>query len=236
MKEVSRILLTLFLSFIALNELHAQAFQEGNKNVDVGIAFGAYGTKLKVSNTVSTASGSSSSDSTYTDTDGAASTIIPISFEYGLTDKIGLGADLTISNYFIDEEDEDEIARVNAFDFGIRSNYHLLNADKNDLMIGAGIGFSSINWEAESNPNQFIDSYSGSGIYWTVALTDRIFFSEHVGILFNLSYRGYFYSALEVELSPEGEEFFSSRGAKFEQELDWTFNGFTIGTGLAVKF
>ena len=230
MKRSIQLLLTFSFAILITNQLNAQAFQQGNKNIDVGIGFAAYGTKFTTTNTVNNVETSSS------ETDGAASTIFPISFEYGITDKIGLGVDLTISNYFIDEEDKDTISNVNAFEFGIRSNYHLLNSDKNDLMIGVGLGFSGMNWEAEPIAGQFIDSYSGSGIYWTVGVTDRIFFSEHIGILFNVAYRGYFYSALETKLTAEGEAFFEAANVDFTQEIDWTFSGFTVGTGLAVKF
>ena len=234
MKRPIQLLFSFVLAFLITNQLSAQAFQQGNKNIDIGIGIGSYGTKITVTNTVS--NGAGSSDSSYTDTDGAASTVIPINFEYGLTDKIGLGLDLTISNYFIDEEDEDEIARVNSFDVGVRSNYHLLNSDRNDLMLGVGLGFSSLNWEAEPSQGQFIDSYSGSGLYITVGVTDRIFFSENIGILFNVAYRGYFYSALETKLTPEGEAFFEAANVNFTQEIDWTFTGLHIGTGIAVKF
>jgi len=234
MKTIARLLLVFILPLVIISDLNAQAFQEGNKNVDVGINFAAYGTKITVTNTVSNAAGSS--DSSYTDTDGAASTIVPISFEYGVTDKIGLGLDLTFSNYFIDEEDEEEISNVTSFDIGIRSNYHLLNSERNDLMLGLGIGFSSLNWEAEPNPGQIIDSYSGSGLYLSVNVTDRIFFTENIGILFNVGYRGYFYSALETKLTPEGEALYDSFGVDFKQEIDWNFTGITFGTGLAVKF
>ena len=234
MKNSIQLLLCLAFALLVTDTLNAQAFQKGNKNVDVGIGFGFYGTKIKVTNTISNAGGSS--DSSYTDTDGAASRVIPIRFEYGLTDKIGLGLDLTISNYYIDEEDEDEIARVNSFDIGVRSNYHLLNSDRNDLMVGVGLGLSSMNWEAEPNQGQFIDSYSGSGLYLSLEVADRIFLTDHIGILLNVGYRGYFYSALETKLTPEGEEFFQNSGVDFKQEIDWTFSGFTLGTGVAVKF
>lgn len=234
MKKSIQLLLTLTFAFLVSYNLKAQAFQEGNKNIDVGIGFAAYGTKITVTNTVSNAAGSS--DSSYTDTDGAASRIIPINFEYGLTDKIGVGVDLVFCNYFIDEEDEDDISRVVSFDIGLKANYHLLNAENNDLMVGFGLGLSTLNWEAESNPDQIIDSYSGSGLFLSVNVTDRIFFTENIGILFNVGYRGYFYRTLETELTPEGEALYDSFGVDFKQELDWDFNGFTVGTGVSVKF
>ncbi len=234
MKKITTTLLIIVsLLFLNLNT-SAQAFQKGNVNFDVGIGFGAYGTTQ--TQTTKLSFGAVSSDTTYTDSDGAASMVIPISFEYGVSDKIGIGADLIINNYIIAEEDKDAISSVKAFDFGAKFNYHLLNSDKNDLMIGVGIGFSSIKWELEPNIHQFIESYSGSCVYWSIGITDRIFFSENVGILFNLGYKGYSYSGLEAELTSEAKEVISSFGATFSQEIDWKFNGVNIGTGLALKF
>jgi hypothetical protein len=236
------IIASLALSLLFSVNANGQAFQKGSINLDLGIGLGMYGTKQTVETELTAnAFGTPFSQSNVNDTtDGAASTIIPFSFEYGISDKIGLGVDLTSSNYFIDEEDKKYLNSVKGFDFGVRVNYHLLNSEKNDLFIGLGLGASTIKWTYGSsltnNPFGLTDA-KGSGSYFSLGLTDRIFFSEHVGILFSLEYRGYSYSGIVAE--GEGSDAFAAFGVtdvKFKQTLDWKLNGVHFGTGIAVKF
>jgi len=98
MKKIT-ILFVYTLSVFFTTNIYAQSFEKGSINFDLGIGIGAYGTKQSLTTTISSVS------ITKDTTDGAASTIIPISFEYGLGKKIGLGADLTINNYFINDSD-----------------------------------------------------------------------------------------------------------------------------------
>ncbi len=221
---------------ILSNTISAQAFQKGNINVDVGVGFGAYGTNQTQTTEISWL-GFSISD-THDTTDGAASTAIPIGFEYGISDKIGIGADFTYNNYFINDSDRVHLNSVKAIDFGVKFNYHLLNADRNDLFIGLGIGFSSIKWDFNTDPLDPFDakSASGSGVYWNIGLTDRIFFSDNVGILFHLGYKGYSYPSIEHELTSETQQALAAANATYSQKVKWQMNGVNIGTGLAIKF
>ena len=181
-----------------------------------------------------------SQSSVHDTTDGAASVIIPFSFEYGISNKFGLGLDLTSSNYVISDEDKKHISSVNGFDFGIKVNYHLLNSEKNDLFIGLGIGISKVNWKFKTDvTNVFgLSSATGSGTYFSLGITDRIFFSEHFGIMFNLSYKNYRYPEIVYEVgdATASLEALGATDVKFAQELDWKLNGVNAGIGLALKF
>ena len=164
-----------------------------------------------------------------TETDGAASTIVPLTFEYGLSNKIGLGAELGFSNYFVDDSTEnnngDIVANmtktVKSVDFLVVCNFHLLNAEKNDLFIGLGLGGSSVNWTFKDTGEE----YSGGGSCFKLYLKDRIFFNEHIGILFNFGYTGYIYNNMKT-----------SSGNAILDNLKWEVKGVNLGTGLAIKF
>lgn len=236
MKKITSCLAIIVVLFIDNNAVMAQSFQKGNINVDIGIGFGIYGTSQTFTNTL-TFGGVTTLDKSDT-TDATASRVIPINLEYGLTDKIGIGLDFTYGSYFINDSDKVSLESVKAYDFGPRLNYHLLNSNRNDLMIGVGIGFSTISWDFNSvditNPLE-PELASGAGFYWTLGLTDRIFFSDHIGILFNLSYKGYTYSKIEYELTPEAQQILTNANATFNQEFKWQLNGANIGIGLAIK-
>lgn len=226
-----KLTLLLLIAILAFNyTASAQAFQKGNKNLDIGVGFGIYGTSQK---TTTTFNGITITDS---ESDGAVSTIIPVSFEYGVSDKIGLGVEFAYNNYVINDSDKVVLNKVASVDFGFKMNYHLLSSDKNDLFIGLGVGFSSMSIDYVTSANQFIDGVSGSGIYFSFGLTDRIFFSDNFGILFNLGYRGYNYSKLTADFSSEADQLFTSAGIDYSQNFNWKFNGVHIGTGIAIKF
>ncbi|OFZ00362.1 MAG: hypothetical protein A3K10_07820 [Bacteroidetes bacterium RIFCSPLOWO2_12_FULL_31_6] len=226
--KISTYAITIITSlFLTINIVNAQAFQKGNKNIDLGLGVGAYGTTTTF--TVSFFGIPLS----FTENDGAASTMVPISFEYGISNKIGLGVQLGYSNYFIDDSNDVKVngietgekevnttESVKSIDFAIKINFHLLNAEKNDLFIGLALGGSSVNWLDKSG-----EELKGSGSYVSLYLTDRIFFSDHIGILFNLGYTGYQYANVT-----------SSSNSSFITSLEWKLKGVNIGTGLAVKF
>ena len=235
MKKITTSLVIILSLFLFNKNTNAQAFQKGNMNLDVGIGFGIYGTSQ--SSTTSFSAGGVTTSESHDTTDGAASMLIPLSFEYGINDKMGLGADFVYNNYIIDEEDRENLESVRAIDFGAKFNYHLLNSDRNDLFIGVGLGISNISWNYKSDAALFVESASGTGVYYSVGITDRIFFSDNIGILFNISYKGYNYSNIEANLTSEAEAVITAFGiTDYSQKWAWSFNGVDIGTGLAFKF
>ena len=91
---------TLLITALLMNSaVCAQAFKKGNTNLDIGLGFAAYQT------TVSFTFDFLGEDFTFVEKDHAASFVLPISFEYGLSDKLGVGLELVSANYFIDDQD-----------------------------------------------------------------------------------------------------------------------------------
>ena len=208
---------------------NAQAFEKGNVNIDVGLGIGIYKTTTTFTTPEFVFLGFTIPPQTFTDEDGAGSTMIPIGVEYGISNKFGLGVELGFANYFVEDSTENDdgtttlnlTKTVKSVDFMIFCNYHLLNSDKNDLFIGMGIGGSRVNWNFKDSGEE----YSGGGSIFKLYIKDRIFFSENFGILFNLGYTGYVYNNMEA-----------SNNNAFLEGLKWNVRGVNIGTGLALKF
>ncbi|MCO6499020.1 MAG: hypothetical protein J5I47_01410 [Vicingus serpentipes] len=229
MKKITRVFATLIALLIINNSANAQAFQKGNINIDVGIGFGAYSTITYFTTPAFTFGPITIPSQTISERDGAVSTMIPIIFEYGVSNKIGLGAEIGFVNYFIEDSTENDDGTVSlnqtesvkSVDFMVFCNFHLLDAEKNDLYIGLGFGGSSVNWEFKNTG----ETYSGSGGLFKLYLRDRIFFNDNVGLLLNLGYTSYVYNNMET----------SNANAALNS-LKWNVKGINIGTGLALKF
>lgn len=155
MKKVFYYLLLLAIPALITQESNAQAFEKGNMNVDLGLGLGVYST------TTTFTFDFFGQPITLSDEDGAASTMVPIIFEYGVSNKISIGAQIGFANYFIDNEDSTETTEsVKSVDFALRFGYHFLDSDKNDLYAGIALGGSSVNWLDMSG-----EEFSGSGSY-----------------------------------------------------------------------
>lgn len=241
MKKTTTILLA-FTALLLLNtNVNAQAFEKGTINVDLGIGLGIYGTsqtstyELKADVFGTPISEKSTRDTT----DGAASTVVPFSFEYGVGEKLGIGLDITYSNYIINDSDRVFLRSVKAFDFGPKFYYHPLSSDKYDLVLGLGLGFTSITWNYETVFNSTPESSKGSGFYLNLDIKNKFFFSDNVGIYVNVGYKGNFYSAISRdhtadEAALESLSFVSNVSIK--DEFTWIMHGANIGIGLALKF
>ena len=219
MKKI--ILLVLAVFCFQLLNIKAQAFEKGNINLDIGFGFGAYKSVSEYTTPEIVIFTIVIPPQTIKNEDGAGSFMMPLTFEYGLSDKIGLGAQLGFSNYFINNEDSTEtVESVKSVEFAIVFNYHLSQSDKNDLFIGVALGGSSVNWKDLDGTE-----LTGSGSIFKLYLADRIFFSDNIGMLFNIGYTAYNYTGLSS----------SNNNASIDR-LKWRLGGLNIGTGLAIKF
>jgi hypothetical protein len=245
MKKIITIFTIVISMLMINNNIKAQAFQKGTINVDIGIGFGIYGTSQtytrQLTATVDPAIGLPSNFLDYKDTgdttDGAASTVVPISCEYGLSDKFGIGVDIIYNSYIINDSDRVHLESVKAYDFGPKFSYHPLNGDFYDLAIGLGVGYTTIGWNVTSTYTG--ESYKGSGYYINIDLKNKFWFSDHIGAYLNLGYKGNFYSKIDRDTSAEEAELeslsFVSNVTK-KDEFTFSMNGANIGIGLALKF
>jgi len=247
MKKITTAFLTIVaILFLNNNNVSAQAFQKGTINIDLGIGFGLYGTSQTQTYELNATVGGVplSQKSTNDTTDGALSTVVPISFEYGVTDKIGIGADFTYNNYFINDSDRVSLSSVKAFDYGLKGYYHPLNSDFYDLSVGLGFGLTSIKWTYEAvaiapGISNTPEPSKGSGFYVNLDIKNKFWFSEHIGAYLNIGYKGNFYSSINRDTSAEEADLESNpfvSNVSIKDEFTFTMHGANIGIGLAVKF
>lgn len=225
MKRIAQLLL---ITLITLNTSFGQAFEKGNWNVDLDLGGAAHG--VRTTSTVAIGA------FTFTDTDvsGTASSVFRLGGEYGISNKIGLGLKIGANNYAISEEDKDTLKSVKSNDFTFYLNFHLLKAQKNDLFLTLGIGFARGKWIYQENPGILLSSISGTGNSIVFGITDRIFFSDHIGMLLSLHYTGYNYKGTTPELSSTGKALVGN--LNYSWKLDFELKGIYLGTGLALKF
>ncbi len=103
--------LIILAGYFCSGNILAQSFEKGDKIINAGIKISIY----KVANP----------DKEEDDEDVAASYTIPISFEYALTNKIGVGAEIGFCNYFIGKDTiTGTIATANSLDILLFGNFH----------------------------------------------------------------------------------------------------------------
>ena len=246
MKIITNTIAIVILLLLTNNIINAQAFQKGSVNIDFGIGFGLYATSQTSTYQIEAdVFGVHYSDKSIHDTtDGAASTIIPLSIEYGLSNKFGVGLDITYNSYFINDSDRVYLKSVKAFDFGPKFSYHPLNSDFYDLVIGLGVGFTNITWNYETvvfgyGITTTPESSKGSGVYINFDIKNKFWFSEHIGAYLNLGYKGNFYAAIKRDNAVYETQLESVPGitnVSIKDEFSFKMNGVNLGIGLALKF
>jgi hypothetical protein len=205
--------LLIFTLFLPYQEARSQAFERGNFVIGTGIGISIYSVNNNNDN-----------DQDEDDNDAAASYTIPISAEYALTDRIGLGAELGICNYFTEEDTITRaIAEAGSIDFLLTGYFHWVRGGKVDLASGLGLGFSAFHYESNDNVNSRFES---TGFYLHLKLFQARFYLAD-------------FLALNLQVGVPYMNFENGRikddlGTDFSYPL--SFAGMNIGTGLAVRF
>lgn len=167
MKKLMAILLV-FVCFAT----KAQVFEKGVSLLNVGVGFGSpyYGS-------------------------GSKMTIPPVhaSFEYGVTEKIGVGA---LVGYTSSVWDNSAIwgtgykLKYSYLIVGARGAYHFVNKEKLDAYGGLMLGYNvaSSKWEYPSGGTDPIGSYKAGGLALGAFLGGRYMFTEKIGAFAEIGY------------------------------------------------
>lgn len=226
--------ITLLLAGIILlvNSVKAQkAFEKGNVTIDLGVGLGIYGTKLHEERDVQvwTPSGVTTIRETNDTTDGAAATIFPLKFEYGITNWLGIGARFAYSKYIAGSDSTNNTKpTVTGLDAGLILNFHFIKTKRFDLPLSVTIGYSNFRYKANDAANSIAKD---NGLNYGVALIPRIYFGDHIGIFFNLGYVGYNYPSMLFSNNKD-----SNLNEEDNYEFKFKFNGANLGLGLVLKF
>jgi hypothetical protein len=209
-----RIITALIFCFITIhmeNSL-AQAFSKGEKVIGTGIKISIYSVNAPENNDPDE------------DGPGAASFTIPITFEYALTDHIGLGAEVGFANFFTEEDTITRaIAEASSFDLLFTGDYHWVRGGKVDLCTGLGLGFSSFQYESNDHVNSRFES---TGFYLHLNLLKARFYignSFALGLNIGVPYMNFDGGRIEDDL-----------GTDFAYPL--SFSGVDLGATLSFKF
>jgi hypothetical protein len=247
MKKI--ILVTAAFCFL-LSGLKAQdekAFHKGSIAIEAGVGLAIYGTKIHTESDQKVFTGSGFVTKRIVDdtTDGAGSTIYTINGEYGVNDWLGLGLRFGYSNYFEDTEHDTIFGtaytykpKVRSVDFGLNVNFHLVKTKRFDMPICVTLGYSNFKYW-QNNPNSNFPGLpdnggamgKDNGMNFGILLVPKIYFSDHVGMYFNIGYMGYKYPSIA---------FSNNSDADLNNDNNWKYtlkgNGFNIGVGIAAKF
>lgn len=201
----------LIATLIACITVHgfAQCFEKGNKIVETGLAF----TYIKYQ--------SYSPDFDEKDNNEAANYTLPIAFEYAAGNRIGVGLQLDIVNYFTERDTiKNAIATAKSFDVAAKFNFHWLKKNKTDLYSGIALGVSTFKYEDNSSDEGEFNSTGGT--FRLTLIGSRFYISDHIAL-------GAFFNT--VAYSYKNGEISNKYSDKFPYELTGSGSqlGFSIG-------
>lgn len=229
-KQFSILALSLFFVISAVAQ--DKAFQKGNFLIRVGGGFAAY--KTKTHNEYDaygwTGSGFGKIRVKKDTTDGAASLMIPVTLEYGITNWFGAGLRGAYSKYYANADSTNNNTKptVGSFDIGVMMNFHLIKTVHFDMPLTLLVGYSAFTYKANDPANSMAKD---GGYNIGVGLNPRIYFGDHVGMFFDLNYVSYHYPSMQFSNSSN-----SDLNATNNQVYKLSGNGANVGLGLLVKF
>jgi len=199
----------------------SQSVTQGNILVNGGFGIGIYSGKLSTADTTET----------------AVPGLLSIGAGYAITDDIIAGVRLERNGYIVAEEDSNKITSINP---SIFATYNIVNSDKATLYFTAEYGYSRIRFISEDKygveNNVSIKSKSGGKLNFD--LGTNIYFSDNIGMFFNVGYAMYSYNKLTYhnDQSDPTDLVWTDDGTEDGTPIKFKLSGVNIRTGLAFKF
>ena len=157
--------------------LFAQAHQSGMINISAGVGGSLIGSLFDV---VTNTSG----------IDGSNSPVINGMVDYGVTDRLSIGAAISYQSYEIafDDSQGDYVDDINCLNIGARALIHLFNAEFFDPYLGVRAGLT--NWGANSTSTVAgydpLAAFDLNSVNFQLLLGMSYYFNESAGINFEL--------------------------------------------------
>ena len=205
MKKILFICPSLFLLDPA--SVHAQCFDKGYLIGEAGAGFGFYTTSAYDKTTKTTSN----------DTSGTF--FFPLTVEYGMTKRFGLGGTFKYSNYI--EGDSSGTLGVNGFDLVVRPAYHFIARNRFGMNIRADIGGTYISYRT----NDVNDAKAtGAGLVYGLGAAMNFFFTDKFGMYLAYDYTAFAYKNLKLTDNTGNETFY-----------ELSFKGSNFGLGLVFR-
>lgn len=195
----------LFLLLFLPSLLHANSFERGSIIISAGIDLGIYGTE------------SFDPAAELKETDAAVSRLIPIGVEIGLTNNLGVGAQVRLNSYASNKDS----ASADNNDYSLMLNYHFFRSSFFNMQFGVKYGLSQFNYTNKIDAGEF--NATGSNLQFELGA--NFFPGDHIGFNVHAGYN---------RLSYKNGEIKSKAGDKTDYELYLT--GANIGVALLLKF
>ena len=199
------------LTPLVMKNSNAQSFQKKDKIFEAGFGLGIYDTYLYQKST-----GNSESNK-------AAAWVFPVSIEYAVGNRLGIGLAYKHSNFIIGKDDTvNTNAKINGNDLVLKPTFHLLKTKRINLYIGALAGLSWFNYQV----NDINQSYAkGDGTLLAFVLGTRLYVTKNIGLSLNYTYNNYNFVDLTI-----------ANNLSAIEKLDLRLKRGNVGLGLVFKF
>lgn len=233
MKKIA-LLVIAFTTAALAGKAQDKAFKKGDMSMELGTGFGIYGTygHQEYDQDVATWNGTSvvvtKERVSQNHHDGAVSAIYPITYQYGVTNWLGIGGRVAFSKYY----GEDSVTHVKptsrAIDVDAFADFHLVKSRHFDMPIRVTGGYSHFYYDSN---DMLENTAKGGGANFGIALIPRIYFGNHIGIYFNVGYASYVYPNLKFSNNND-----SNLNDNNNMTYKLTGSGLNMGIGIVAKF
>jgi len=101
--------------------------------------------------------------------------------------------------------------------------------------LSLGLGIENAKYEYHDIQGALLKSAKANGVYLTLAITDKIFFSDNIVMLFSLNFP-LMNINFEPELSDDVSTALNAFNVNYDIDMKMRLRGVYLGTGLAIKF
>jgi opacity protein-like surface antigen len=203
--------LVIFLIGISSLNSKAQSFMKKDKIIEVGFGLGIYDTEIYQKSTGNK------------EENKAAAWVFPVSFEYAVGNRLGIGLSYKYSNFIIGKEDTvNSSAKIKGNDWVLKPTFHLIKAKKINIYIGALAGLAWFNYQVNDKDQS---SAKGDGTLLAFIFGSRFYVSKNVALSLNYTFNNYNFVDLKL-----------SNNSGYSDNLDLSLKRGNVGLGLVFKF
>ena len=169
---------------LTTNYLQAQTFVKKDIILEAGAGLGIYDTHViqKSNNT--------------NEKSRAATWVFPVSLEYAVSKRLGIGVAYKFSNFITGKNDTTITnSTIRAHDIALKPSFHIFRKKRLDVYVGGLFGLSLFNYQVNDNLKS---SAKGEGTIIALFLGSRLYVSDHFGFTFNYTFNRYNYFNLKL--------------------------------------